>query len=173
MQQGWIATSVVVWLALALAPAVASAQGAGSAARGAALGSAQRASDVVRAIERHTSRVQHLLGEQRAAGDATRAACVDARLSEISATLRLAIERANRATRYQERGDGAMAERERALIARLASRARELERDARGCVDPEGEIAPGRTRVTVIIDPSVPRDAIEDPADRRGTLAFR
>lgn len=128
---------------------------------------AARASDVVRAIELGTSRVQHLLGETRQAGDSRRARCVDERLSELGATLRLALERHARASRYADRGDDQMAARERALLVRLAGRARELEQGARLCVDPDA-LEPNRTRVTVIIDPDVPTDAIVEPiADRR------
>lgn len=162
-----MAAAVALSIAVDVAGAqVAAAQDAGP--------SRARASDVLVTIERSASRIQHLLGETRASGDATRAGCVDLRLSQITATLRLALERSHRAMRYEERGDRTMAARERALIARLAGHVRTLEHDARRCVDPEGEIAPNRTRVTVVIDPSVPRDALVDPvADRRSPFFGR
>ncbi|MDQ3035815.1 MAG: hypothetical protein M3Y87_25655 [Myxococcota bacterium] len=160
----WI-SALLLSLAIVAGATDASAQAVGA--------HAPRASDVMRTIERSASRVQHLLGETRASGDAERASCVDRRLSQITATLRLALERTHRAHRHDQRGDQAQAERERALITRLESHVRSLERDARACIDPELEVGPDRTRVTVIIDPSVPTDAIVDPFEPRSALAGR
>ena len=56
------------------------------------------------------------------------------------------------------------------IVPSTASRARELEQGARLCVDPDA-LEPNRTRVTVIIDPDVPTDAIVEPiADRRAVF---
>ncbi|MDQ3033892.1 MAG: hypothetical protein M3Y87_15860, partial [Myxococcota bacterium] len=73
------------------------------------------------------------------------------------------LERTARAARYERTGDAEMARRERALIMRLRVRTRELEREARHCVDPEAEAGPDRTVVTTIIEPWVPTDAIQEP----------
>lgn len=168
---------LLVHLAIALAlgalPVSALAQAAPerSAGTSSARPTEPRPADVVRTIERTASRIQHMLGELRRAGDARQARCVDATLSQITATLRLALDRITRATRFDERGDAPMAERERALIVRLQLRARELEREARRCVDPE-DVGPNRTRVTTIIEPSVPTDAIEEPRRREGLGAI-
>lgn len=131
---------------------------------------AARASEIVHAIERGTGQVQRLLADVRRRGDERRARCVDDQLSQLNATRRLALERHQRASRLERQGDRDMAARERALLARLATRARELEREARLCVDPDA-LEPDGTRVTVIIDPDVPTDAIVEPlADRRASL---
>lgn len=118
---------------------------------------------MIREIERSVSRVLHTLGALRRAGSAHQARCVDATVSQITATLRLANERHARATRYEQRGDRDMAARERALIVRLRVRTRELEREARRCVEPDVDLGPNRTRVTTTIEPWVPTDAIQDP----------
>ncbi|UJR86110.1 hypothetical protein [Sandaracinus amylolyticus] len=130
----------------------------------------ERPSEVVRTLERSATRIQHLLGETRRVGDVRRASCVDQQLSQLTATLRLALERQQRANRYEDRGDRGMAERERALITRLAARGHELEREAQLCVDPDA-LEANRTRVTVLIDPDVPTDAIAEVTDRRAVFA--
>ncbi|AKF10484.1 hypothetical protein [Sandaracinus amylolyticus] len=130
----------------------------------------ERSSEVVRTLERSATRIQHLLGETRRAGDVRRASCVDEQLSQLTATLRLALERQHRANRHEDRGDRVMAERERALITRLSARGQELEREAQLCVDPDA-LEGNRTRVTVLIDPDVPDDALEEITDRRAVFA--
>ena len=133
---------------------------------------AARASEIVRDLERSTARVQRLLADTRRRGDEPRARCVDDQLSQLNATRRLALERHQRASRLERQADREMAARERALLARLSTRARELERAARRCVDPAA-LEPDRTRVTVLIDPDVPTDAIiEPPAERRAVFAY-
>ena len=152
-------------IAFAAIPASASAQRQPD--RAAATASSVRGelspADVVREIARTASRVQHVLGDLRRDGSARPARCVDATLSQITATLRLALERTTRAARYERTGQPELAPRERALIVRLRVRTRELEREARHCVEPRAEVGPDRTVVTTIIEPWVPTDAIQDP----------
>lgn len=173
LRSNWL---LVVGIALGAWAAAPGALGAQDAPRGRVASTAAAVAtppaDVIREIERSASRVQRLLGDARRAGTAQQTRCLDATLSQITATLRLGLERTARARRYSDRGDAELATRERALIARLLVRTRELEAEARVCVDPEADLAPNRTRVTTIIDPSVPTDAIRDdrPRDREREL---
>lgn len=131
-------------------------------------------SEVLRSMQIASVRVQHMLDSVRRTGDAERTSCVDARLSELHGTLRLALERSRAMQLASERGERERAERERALVGRLHDHARLIEREARACVDPEPEMASGRTRVVVTIEPNVPTDAVQDSArhDRRPAEAF-
>lgn len=129
-------------------------------------------SEVVRSVELAASRVQRLLGSARGGGVPTRVMCVDGRLSELHSLLRLALQRSERMHQATRRGERALAERESALVGRLAARARMLERDARACIDPELGTGADRTRVTVTIEPWVPGDEVIElpPADRRSAF---
>ncbi|UJR86111.1 hypothetical protein [Sandaracinus amylolyticus] len=154
-----------------LAPLGATAQQADRAADTSSAPAEQpRPSEVVREIELTATRVQRTLDETRRAGRTQHASCVDEQLSQITATLRLALERTQRSQRYERERNVEMAERERALVARLLPRARELEREARRCVDPDADLESGRTRVTTIIDANVPRDAVREPRRREGAV---
>jgi hypothetical protein len=129
---------------------------------------ASRVSQLVRSVETASARVQRLLSDARASGEVDRVACVDGRLSEIHSNLRLALERSERFHQAAERGDGIHARRERELVTRLASRVRELERQARECVDPEPMFEAGTTRVVVTVEPWVPEmDVSAIPEPRR------
>lgn len=163
---------LIVTLALVVsATSIAAAQGPEHAA-GSASGPAAEPtpSQVVHEIERTVVRVQRSLDATRRAGRDQHARCVDATLSQITALLRLANERHQRMARYQRIRDAESADRERALIVRLLPRARELERDARRCVDPDVDLESGRTRVVTIVDPDVPTDAIREPRRRAGAV---
>ena len=162
---------LIVALALiASLPSLAAAQGPDRAAGSASAAAAQPApADVVREIERTVVRVQRSLDSTWRAGRDQHARCVDATLSQITALLRLANERHQRMARYERTRDGEMAARERALIVRLLPRARELEREALRCVEPDVEVG-GRTRVVTIIDPDVPTDAVREPRRRQGAV---
>lgn len=120
-----------------------------------------RAASVVAEIERMYLGVLRSLDESRRAGRAEHARCIDRTLSRLSGTLRLARERLERVGRHERRGDTTMVERERSLVTRLLPRARELVHEAHRCAEPD--LPPNRTRVTVIIDPNVPEDAVVEP----------
>jgi hypothetical protein len=116
-------------------------------------------------MERTAARVQRLLGNVRASGDRVRSVCVDGRLTEIHALLRLALERRQRLHRAVEAGDRIAVEREQALVGKLANDVRRLERQAFACVDPEPSVAAERTRVIATIEPWVPHvDVSELPS---------
>lgn len=155
MHRSWL-SAVLAGLLLALAPSSAWAQRAESASGA--------ASSVVRNAELSAQRVARLLDEARASREPERVMCVDARLSQIHSLLRQALERAHRV----RVADAAHAERERALIGRLADQIRALERDARACVDPEAAGAE-RTRVVTTIEPWVPDDAVR-PTETRSAF---
>lgn len=155
---------------LLTAPSLAAAQGPERSAGTASAAAEPTPGAVVREIERAVVRTQRTLDQTRRAGLDQRARCVDATLSQITALLRLALERNQRMARYERTRDAEMAARERALIVRLLPRARELEQEARRCADPDFGTAPGRTRVTTIIEPDVPTDAIQEPRRRAGAV---
>jgi hypothetical protein len=166
-----MARSVIALMCVASLVALSSRSRA-SAQERAGVGAA-RVSQLVRSVETAGERVQRLLASARGGGDPTRVMCVDARLSEIHSVMRLVLERSERLNEAARRGDRLHADRETSVVARLADRVREIERAAHACVDPEHAVGDRRTRVTVVIEPGVPTDAVDEPAAgaiRRGAF---
>lgn len=136
----------------------------GAAAPPASAQDARPVSQILRDAERAALRVQHLLASVRGIEARDRVACVDAQLSQIHSTVRLALQRQQHLTAAERRGETERVARERALVGRLGDDVRRLELQARACIDPEPPLPSGVTQLTVIIEPWVPELDLSVPA---------
>jgi len=172
------ATMLSAILALSLLPGVAGAQ-EGSAARtgadgGEATGDGQRArprrartgpeqiaeaARIERRAELLSRRVQQQLDEARRSGLAPLVTCLDDVLSQVNSLRRMIRRRAELLDQAIRLSDAARRRHAFSVLTVMGRRIGELDRASRACHG-ERPDSPGRTRVTVTIDRSVPR---EDP----------
>lgn len=142
-------------VALALAPAGASAD---PPARQAAV---READSAARAADLAGQRLLRTLDEARLGGLRERVTCVDGKLSQVNSHTRMILDRRERLRLAVERGDDGAVAHERVVIRNLLRNLVRLEREGRSCVHPEAG-ASGETVVITTIDPDYVPD--EDPS---------
>lgn len=179
--------TAVAMLAYLATPAVAQTGGtgtAGGAAPGAGAGTAGGSADAQVGFQRKTSLspqeqlaesakhvgrmeaaatgVRKQLEEARRQRDVVKTLCLNDKLSQIDVATRSARDRRQQLQSAVNRNDSELANHEFTILTVLRQRAEQLVAEANQCIGEEAAFV-GDTRVTTIVDPSIPPDETPYP----------
>ncbi len=117
------------------------------------------AASAIATMERSSDRVRILLRRARQSSQERTIACLNEGLSQVDVSVRTARGRTQTMADAYARGDGVMARRELAQIAWQKLHVRDLEASSESCLDSRFVHTREGTTVTVIVDPTIPREA--------------
>jgi len=115
-------------------------------------------------MEQGAATVRRQLEQARAARDVVKVLCLNDKLNQIDVAIRSATDRTANLRLALERNDSDRARHEFTVAQVLADRVRDLVAEANQCIGEETGFV-GESSITVEIDPTIPDDPTEWPAD--------